>query len=179
MKVARTVTTGGMEKHSSAGRSVPTHSFGHQCVVVVLTRGGLPLPGYLLADEKHRPCLTDQVYLPTIVYGRVILSGLYRGGECCRLDPVRSGVSAHGVPARAVVSGPGHPHRGLRQHGQKYADAVPWGASGQLSAPRAYQAPKATGGDRVPGPQGLARICAGPTGTALGGSRHHHGWSGQ
>jgi hypothetical protein len=32
----------------------------------------LPLPVYVLADEKHSRCLTDKVYLPTIVSGRVI-----------------------------------------------------------------------------------------------------------
>jgi hypothetical protein len=32
----------------------------------------LPLPAYLLADEKHSRCLTDRVYLPTIVSGRVL-----------------------------------------------------------------------------------------------------------
>jgi hypothetical protein len=47
-------------------------SFGHQSVVPVLTRCGLPLPRYLLADEKHSRCLTERVYLPTIVRGRVI-----------------------------------------------------------------------------------------------------------
>ena len=47
-------------------------SFGHQSVVPVLTRCGLPLPRYLLADEKHSRCLTEKVYLPTIVSGRVI-----------------------------------------------------------------------------------------------------------
>jgi hypothetical protein len=40
--------------------------------VTVLTRCGLPLPAYFLADEKHSHCLTDKVYLPTIVSGRVI-----------------------------------------------------------------------------------------------------------
>jgi hypothetical protein len=40
--------------------------------VTVLTRCGLPLPTYFLVDEKHRHCLTDKVYLPTIVRGRVI-----------------------------------------------------------------------------------------------------------
>ena len=30
------------------------------------------LPVYLLADEKHSKCLTERVYLPTIVSGRVI-----------------------------------------------------------------------------------------------------------
>ena len=47
-------------------------AFGHQSVVTVLTRCGLPLPAYILADEKHSHCLTDKVYLPTIVRGRVI-----------------------------------------------------------------------------------------------------------
>src|SRR5216683_1021841 len=47
-------------------------SFGHQSVVHVLTRCGLPLPTYFLADEKHSRCLAEKVYLPTIVSGRVI-----------------------------------------------------------------------------------------------------------
>src|SRR5215471_15524155 len=47
-------------------------AFGHQSLVTVLTRCGLPLPVYFLADEKHSRCLTDKVYLPTIVSGRVL-----------------------------------------------------------------------------------------------------------
>ena len=47
-------------------------AFGHQELVTVLTRCGLPLPTYFLADEKHSRCLTDKVYVPTIVRGRVI-----------------------------------------------------------------------------------------------------------
>src|SRR5499425_1970916 len=47
-------------------------AFGHQALVGVLTRCGLPLPTYILADEKHSRCLTDKVYLPTIVSGRVL-----------------------------------------------------------------------------------------------------------
>lgn len=47
-------------------------SFGHQALVPVLTRCGLPLPRYLLADEKHSRCLTEKVYLPTIVSGRTL-----------------------------------------------------------------------------------------------------------
>src|ERR687896_602062 len=47
-------------------------AFGHYSLVTVLTRCGLPLPVYFLADEKHSRCLTDKVYLPTIVCGRVI-----------------------------------------------------------------------------------------------------------
>src|SRR6266849_1984269 len=45
---------------------------GHQSLVPVLTRCGLPLPVYVLADEKHSRCLTDKVYVPTIVCGRVL-----------------------------------------------------------------------------------------------------------
>jgi len=47
-------------------------AFGHQSLVAVLTRCGLPLPVYFLADEKHSRCLTDKVSLPTIVRGRVL-----------------------------------------------------------------------------------------------------------
>src|SRR5215475_6714214 len=47
-------------------------AFGHSSLVTVLTRCGLPLPVYVLADEKHSRCLTDKVYLPTIVSGRVL-----------------------------------------------------------------------------------------------------------
>jgi hypothetical protein len=47
-------------------------AFGRQSLVTVLTRCGLPLPSYFLADEKHSRCLTAKVYLPTIVCGRVL-----------------------------------------------------------------------------------------------------------
>ena len=47
-------------------------AFGQHSLVTVLTRCGLPLPVYFLADEKHSRCLTEKVYLPTIVSGRVI-----------------------------------------------------------------------------------------------------------
>ncbi len=47
-------------------------AFGQHGLVTVLTRCHLPLPTYILADEKHSRCLTDRVYLPTIVSGRVI-----------------------------------------------------------------------------------------------------------
>src|SRR6266536_3562145 len=45
-------------------------ALGHQSLVPVLMRCGLPLPPYFLADEKHSHCLTDKVYFPTIVSGR-------------------------------------------------------------------------------------------------------------
>jgi hypothetical protein len=47
-------------------------AFGHQSLVTVLTRCGLPLSVYVLADEKHTRCLTTKAYLPTIVSGRVL-----------------------------------------------------------------------------------------------------------
>ena len=47
-------------------------ALGQHSLVTVLTRCGLPLPTYILADEKHSRCLTERVYLPTIVRGRVI-----------------------------------------------------------------------------------------------------------
>jgi hypothetical protein len=47
-------------------------ALGQQRMVRVLTRCGLALPVYFLADEKHSRCLTEKVYLPTIVRGRVI-----------------------------------------------------------------------------------------------------------
>jgi transposase-like protein len=47
-------------------------AFGQQRLLTVLTRCGLPLPTSILADEKHSRCLTERVYLPTIVRGRVL-----------------------------------------------------------------------------------------------------------
>src|SRR5688572_23516835 len=47
-------------------------ALGRQSLVIALTRCGLPLPPYFLADEKHSHCLRDRVYLPTIVSGRVL-----------------------------------------------------------------------------------------------------------
>ncbi len=40
-------------------------ALGQQSLVTVLTRCGLPLPVYVLADEKYSRCLTEKVYLPT------------------------------------------------------------------------------------------------------------------
>jgi hypothetical protein len=47
-------------------------AFGQHTLVTVLTRCGLPLRVYFLADEKHTHCLTTKAYLPTIVRGRVL-----------------------------------------------------------------------------------------------------------
>src|SRR5918992_5505700 len=47
-------------------------ALGQHSLVDVGTRCGLPLPRYILANAKHSRCLTDRVYLPTIVSGRVL-----------------------------------------------------------------------------------------------------------
>src|SRR5882724_5074436 len=62
----------GLYHISPMARSRLVCAFGHHRLVTVLTRCGLPLPVYCLADEKHSRCLTDKVYLPTIVCGRVL-----------------------------------------------------------------------------------------------------------
>jgi len=47
-------------------------ALGQHSLVTVLIKCRLLLPTYILVDEKHRHCLTNRVYLPTIVSGRVI-----------------------------------------------------------------------------------------------------------
>src|SRR5215470_1555032 len=47
-------------------------ALGHQSLVAVLTRCGLPLPIYLLADEKHSRCLTAKGVSANIASGRVL-----------------------------------------------------------------------------------------------------------
>ena len=47
-------------------------ALGQHSLVTVLVKCRLPLPAYILADEKHSRCLTERVYLTTIVSGRVI-----------------------------------------------------------------------------------------------------------
>src|SRR6516165_1139925 len=47
-------------------------TLGQHSLVTVLTRCHLLLPTYILADEKHSRCLTERVYLTSIVRGRVL-----------------------------------------------------------------------------------------------------------
>src|SRR6266702_742192 len=56
-------------------------ALGQHSLVMVLTQCGLPLPTSILADEKHSRCLTERVYLPTIVRGRVIWHLGYRASK--------------------------------------------------------------------------------------------------
>ena len=78
-------------------------ALGHQGLVTVLTRCGLPLPAYFLADEKHSRCLTEKVYLPTIVqWPGDLASGLHNGGQCRSLYPILRRVPTRCGPAGAV-----------------------------------------------------------------------------
>jgi hypothetical protein len=47
-------------------------ALGQHSLVTVLLKCHLQLPAYILADEKHSKCLTERVYLPTLVSDRVI-----------------------------------------------------------------------------------------------------------
>src|SRR4030095_975614 len=47
-------------------------ALGQHSLVTVLVKCRLPLPADILAAEQHSRCLTERVYLPTIVSGRVI-----------------------------------------------------------------------------------------------------------
>src|SRR6516165_11960165 len=47
-------------------------ALGQHSLVTVLVKCRLPLPTYILVDEKHSHCLTYRVYVPTIASGRVI-----------------------------------------------------------------------------------------------------------
>ncbi len=47
-------------------------AIGRTHLVTLLTRCRLSIPEYFHADEKHSHCLSEKVYLPTIVCGRVI-----------------------------------------------------------------------------------------------------------
>ena len=82
-------------------------TLGQHRLVRVLTRCGLPLPTYVLANEKHRHCLTDKVYWPTMVRGRVIWHlGSTKDASAAALTQSYGTVSTRGIPAGAVVPGP-------------------------------------------------------------------------
>ena len=57
-------------------------AFGHPSLVAVLTRCGLPLPVYFLADEKHSRCLTNQgLFAHDCLWPCPLAPGLYDGGH--------------------------------------------------------------------------------------------------
>jgi hypothetical protein len=88
-------------------------AFGHHSLVTVLTRCGLPLPTYFLADEKHSHCLTAKVYLPTVVRGRVIWHlGYTEDASAAAL------IQSYGAFQPAVLQqGPGYRVRGILTDG--------------------------------------------------------------
>ncbi|HEV8524753.1 MAG TPA: hypothetical protein VGQ71_09660 [Terriglobales bacterium] len=81
-------------------------AFGHQSLVTVLTRCGLPLPTYFLADEKHSRCLTDKVYLPTIVSGRVLwhLGYVEEASTAALPSPLRRSNARQSTRSRPIAS---------------------------------------------------------------------------
>jgi hypothetical protein len=88
-------------------------AFGHQRLVTVLTRCGLPLPTYFLADEKHSRCLTDKVSLPTIVRGRV----LWHLGYAEEASAAAVTASYGGLQRAAAQQEPPYRVRGIRTDG--------------------------------------------------------------
>jgi hypothetical protein len=112
-------------------------AFAHQSLVAVLTRCGLPLPVYFLADEKHSRCRTDKVYLPTIGSGRVLWHLGYTTEASAAALTQSYGEFQRVASQQEPLYRERSPHRWLRQHGQKYADVVSWNTRGQLPAPRA------------------------------------------
>jgi hypothetical protein len=80
-------------------------TFGHHSLVTVLTRCGLRLPMYFLADEKHSCCLTGKVYLPTIVCGRVLWHlGYTEAASTAAFTQSYRRVSTGSAPAGVVIS---------------------------------------------------------------------------
>ena len=89
-------------------------ALGQQRLVAVLTRCGLPLPAYVLADEKHSHCLTAKVYLPTIVSGRVIWHlGYTEAASAAAFTQSYQEFQRAASQLEPVVSGPRHPDRWL------------------------------------------------------------------
>jgi hypothetical protein len=80
-------------------------ALGSQSLVTVLTRCELPLPVYFLADEKHSRCLTDKVYLPTIVSGRI--RPKYSEGVI-RCQKYRWGVASLAIEKSEAIEKPYH-----------------------------------------------------------------------
>jgi hypothetical protein len=89
-------------------------ALGQQSLVAVLTRCGLALPAYFLADEKHSHGLTREgLFAHDRQWSRHLAPGLHRGRQCSGFYSVISIASTCGIPAGAVVSGPRYPDRWL------------------------------------------------------------------
>jgi hypothetical protein len=89
-------------------------AFGRHSLVTVLTRCGLPVPVYFLADEKHSHCLTDKVYLPTIVCGRVMWHlGYTEAASATAFTQSYQEFQRAAVQQEPSYQGQGSPHRWL------------------------------------------------------------------
>ena len=92
----------------------------------MLTRCGLPLPPYFLADEKHSRCLTEKVYLPTIVRGRVLWHLGYTTEASAAAFTQSYGEFQRAASQQEPPYQVKGPHRWLRQYRrQESADALP------------------------------------------------------
>ena len=170
---------------------------GHQSLVTVLTRCGLPLPVYFLADEKHSHCLTDKVYLPTIVRGRV----LWHLGYTEEASAAAFTQSYGAFQRAASQQEPSYRVKGVLIDGfdsttKSMRTLFPGARLGNCLRHALNKLPRKLTAIAspvrkalrsqfhtllLPGTpaEGLAGVCAGPTVTSLCGSRRHHGWSGQ
>jgi hypothetical protein len=172
-------------------------AFGHQRLVTVLTRGRLPRPTYVLADEKHSRCLAENVYLPTIVSGRVIwhlgytedasataLTQSYSEFQRAASQPEPSsrvqGILTDGFdsPVKSLRTlFPGARRGNCLRHAintlPKILAAI--ASSVRKALPFAIPHPALQG---TPAEE-WAGVCAGSTAPPLGRPRGHHGWSGQ
>src|SRR4029450_2841243 len=88
-------------------------AFGHHSLVTVLTRCGLPLPVYFLADEKHSRWLAEKVYLPPVVCGRV----MWPLGSTEAASPVAFPQSYQEFQRAALQQDPAHQLRGILSDG--------------------------------------------------------------
>ena len=160
-------------------------ALGQHGLVTVLTRCHLPLPTYILADEKHSRCLTERVYLTSIVRGRVIWHLGYSESKSAAAF-----TESYGVFQRAALAHePSYQVRGVLTDGfdstvSSMRTLFPEGASGLLPAPRPQQTPEQTDCFVGAHPQGVprevsrpaapvspaqepARICLGPAAAPL------------
>ena len=132
-------------------------AFGHQRLVMVLTRCGLPLPASFLADEKHSHCLADKVYLPTIVRGRDLHLGYTTDASAVAFTQSYEEFQ-RGVPAGADLSGPWILTDGFDSTTKSMRTLFPGARLGScLRHPQ--QAPRQTHGDCVAVAQGTPLQC--------------------
>ena len=158
-------------------------AFGHQGLVTVLTRCGLPLPAYFLADEKHSHCLTEKVYLPTVLSGRVLWHlGYTEAASAAALTQ-----SYQGFQRAAIDQEPTYRVRGILTDGfdsttKSMRTLFPGARLGNCLRHALTKLPGAQGlAHPVPHAalqgapaEGPARVCARPAITPLCRSRCHH-----